>query len=344
MRSETQKHFIGYVYLILSIIICVAAPFIVRELYINEDTLYKKPFFIAYFCTIMYILYIVPAIWVNHSKNSKSLDPSTQSVVPYFPLKNGNSATIRLFILSTIIGAIGFVHSYFYNLGVEYTSVVSNFIIHDISDVIVFILCLLYLNWSFSWLRVLAIFVSIIGVSIIGYCDSHDTKNISPLLGDFFSIISTFFYALYLTLTKKYLDEEDIDWNLYFYYSGITVAVSWLPFLLFLHYTGIEPFELPNTLGWILLLIEGFFGYVLADYTLSLATVNLDPLLVDLGLGAISPLALIFDHYYEDITYEWLYLIGYGFVALSFVIIVLYDFYYEIPSKEEDEKREKLLN
>ncbi len=349
MNEAARKHIKGYFYLLITIILYVITPFFVKELYINRSMSYNKPFFIGYFCSVLYVLYGIPMFIQKMGQAGKQ--PKEALAVATLDSNPKALTDRRILTIALILGVVTLTNSYFFNLGVDYTSVVSNFIIHDTSDVFVFVGCMVLLKWKFSWVRMGAVLASVIGVLFIAYSDSKDKHQTSPLLGDMFSICSTVTYALIIILTKMYIeDEESMDWSKYFYYMGVTTAVIWLPVLLLLHVTGIEPFELPNQPAFILLMANGIFGYVLPDYSLSISTVLLDPLVVDLGLGVLTPISMIIDYYYENKTLDAMYLSGYGFILGSFVAVVIYDFMHEIPKesqglkeKQEDMKSEELM-
>jgi drug/metabolite transporter (DMT)-like permease len=74
------------------------------------------------------------------------------------------------------------------------------------------------------------------------------SKQISkPLFGDALALISAPFYAFYVTLLKvRIKNEERIDMQLFFGFVGLfNILLCW-PIGLILHWTRIEPFELPT--------------------------------------------------------------------------------------------------
>ena len=78
---------------------------------------------------------------------------------------------------------------------------------------------------------------------------------------------------------------------------------------------------------------NGIIAYALANYTFSYATVLLDPLLVDVGLGILAPVAMVLDYYYEGKEFDFIYIVGYGFVTAAFIILMIYDYFFEIQEQ-----------
>lgn len=343
MNEETKKHIKGYLYLFGGVSLCMIAPFIIKLIYVEDASKYNKPLFIVYFCTSIYIIYAIPILLRKFltKKDVKKELIQTNDII---------SSHWEIIKLAFIVQGVSTVHSYLYTLAILKTSVVSNMIIHDTSDSFIFVMCLFLLGWKFSWCRLTSVMVGNIGLMFVIMSDASDIKQASPIFGDCISIISTMFYGLTLTLAKKYIEDEDaIDWFYYYFYTGVMALIIGLPFLILWHYTGIEPFEWPSKTTLIFLAIEGISGYILTDYLLNLATVILDPLLVDIGMGLISPGGMVIDYIMEGKTYDYFYIIGYGLIVVSFLIVFYYDIMFTIPdeiekkqNQVEDEKNKEL--
>ena len=79
-----------------------------------------------------------------------------------------------------------------------------------------------------------------------------------PALGDRLALISALFYALYVILLKvRIKNEERIDMQLFFGFVGLfNIFLCW-PIGFILHWTGIEPFELPTKAAeWYTIIID----------------------------------------------------------------------------------------
>ncbi len=100
---------------------------------------------------------------------------------------------------------------------------------------------------------------SFVGVVLVSLSDSSQpqppepTTGTSylptmPLVGDAFALLSALFYALYVTLLKvRIRSESRIDMQLFFGFVGLFNILTCWPIGLFLHLTGVERFELPQT-------------------------------------------------------------------------------------------------
>lgn len=68
------------------------------------------------------------------------------------------------------------------------------------------------------------------------------------MLGDLLALFSALFYALYVILLKVRIREESrIDMQLFFGFVGLVNIICLWPMGFVLHFTGVEPFELPST-------------------------------------------------------------------------------------------------
>ena len=75
--------------------------------------------------------------------------------------------------------------------------------------------------------------------------DNHSPR---PLLGDLLALLSAIFYALYVILLKVRIREESrINMQLFFGFVGLTNILCCWPMGFFLHFIGVERFELPTT-------------------------------------------------------------------------------------------------
>ena len=99
------------------------------------------------------------------------------------------------------------------------------------------------------------------------------------------------------------------------------VALLW-PGLIILHYTGIEPFELPSARVFWMLVANGVIGTFLSDYLWLLAMLMTSPVVVTLGLSLTIPLAIFTDWVLgETLPAMAMYWSGALLVLASFVFI-----------------------
>jgi solute carrier family 35 protein F5 len=109
---------------------------------------------------------------------------------------------------------------------------------------------------SFSTLKLIAVCASVIGVALVSESDrgENPTNNLldpkaptAPLFGDFLALMSAMFYGCYTVLLKvKIQNESRVNMPLFFGFVGLFNLVLLWPMFGVLHWTGIEPFELPT--------------------------------------------------------------------------------------------------
>lgn len=70
-----------------------------------------------------------------------------------------------------------------------------------------------------------------------------------------------------------------------------------LPVFPVLHYSGIEPFEWPNSEAVAGLIVNAILGSVISDYCWAKSVVLLGPLLPTLGLALTFPISAVIDRF-----------------------------------------------
>lgn len=90
-------------------------------------------------------------------------------------------------------------------------------------------------------------------------------NQIESVSGDALALLSALFYALYVILLKVRVKEESrIDMQLFFGFVGLFNIMMLWPFVLILHFAGVETLGLPPTkAAWAGVLINvrrGFFS------------------------------------------------------------------------------------
>ncbi|KAI8090107.1 uncharacterized protein B0P05DRAFT_464336 [Gilbertella persicaria] len=178
-----------------------------------------------------------------------------------------------------------------------------------------------------SMVKVLAVCLSFVGVVFVSYSDQlvkHDGLDIpKPLIGDVLALCGALFYGCYTTLLKlKIGDESRIDMPLFFGFVGtFNVLLMW-PIFFFLHFMGIERFELPFSPSlWLMVILNAFVGTFLSDYLWLLAMLMTTPLVVTLGISMTIPLALVGDVVFKHFVPGVQYAIGAILVVAGFFVV-----------------------
>lgn len=103
------------------------------------------------------------------------------------------------------------------------------------------------------------------------------------------------------------------------------------PFMIVLHYTGVESFELPPVKVLLYLLVNGLIGTVLSDLLWSYAIFYTSPTVATVGLSLSIPLAIISELFLNKRTFSVFYLLGSALVLSAFLAV-------NITTREREKK------
>lgn len=140
------------------------------------------------------------------------------------------------------------------NASLAYTTVASSTILASMSGFFTLAIGAILKTESFSTLKLIAVCASVAGVALVSESDRSETNDllldpkapIAPLFGDFLALMSAVFYGCYTVLLKvKIQNESRVNMSLFFGFVGLFNLVLLWPMFGVLHWTGIEPFELP---------------------------------------------------------------------------------------------------
>ncbi|RHZ49971.1 hypothetical protein Glove_508g60 [Diversispora epigaea] len=213
------------------------------------------------------------------------------------------------------------------NASLTYTTVASSTILASTSGFFTLGIGSLAGIEKFTFIKLLAVFVSCIGVFLISIERPEDSQSdpVDPFFGDFLAILSAFFYGSYSVFLKLRIQRESrINMPLFFGFIGLfNIFLLW-PLFILLHLCGFEYFQLPsNGEIWTMITINALVGTFLSDYLWLLSILMTTPLVVTLGLSLTIPLALIGDIFFEGVLLNTGYLIGAllvlgGFLGINF--------------------------
>ncbi|KAG0260309.1 hypothetical protein DFQ27_003617 [Actinomortierella ambigua] len=211
------------------------------------------------------------------------------------------------------------------NASLAYTTVASSTILASMSGFFTLAIGAFMKTELFSTLKLLAVCSSVIGVILVSKSDhggelNEPTQPSAPLFGDFLALLSAMFYGCYTVLLKVRIQNESrVNMPLFFGFVGLfNLALLW-PVFGILHWTGIEPFELPqgSRIVW-MIAINALVGTFVSDYLWLLSMLMTSPLVVTLGLSLTIPLALLGDVVGYGRVLGTGYWIGAGLVLAGF--------------------------
>ncbi|KAL9599751.1 MAG: hypothetical protein Q9219_003634 [cf. Caloplaca sp. 3 TL-2023] len=210
--------------------------------------------------------------------------------------------------LSLQFSFLWFVANYFTAACLEYTTVSSSTILTSTSSIWTLLIGASFGVERFTFKKLIGVIASFAGVVLTSTVDisGENDKN----------------RGIYTTSMKKRVgDEARIRMMLFFGFVGLFNVVTLLPGFLIVHYTGIEPFELPPTKRiWTIILVNSFASLV-SDFCWAYSMLLTSPLVVTVGLSLTIPLSLVGQIILNAQQSSGIYWVGAGIVFLSFLFI-----------------------
>ncbi|EOX93950.1 hypothetical protein QUC31_004365 [Theobroma cacao] len=217
----------------------------------------------------------------------------------------GRWTRTRVAKVSLLICPFWFLAQLTFNLSLKYTTVTSNTILSSASSLFTFLVSLAFLGEKFTWVKLVSVLLCMAGTIIVGLGDSSNSKNLSvivsnPVLGDILALLSAALYAIYVTLIRKKLSDDDekhgrASMAQFLGFLGLFNLFIFLPFALILNVSKLEPF---NTLSWKqfgLIMGKGLLDNVLSDYLWAKAVLLTTTTVATAGLTIQVPLAAVVD-------------------------------------------------
>jgi len=139
-----------------------------------------------------------------------------------------------------------------YSLCVVFVAIVlqSNTILSSSSSLFTFLFSLALLNEQFKWSKLVSVLLCMVGTIVVTLADSTEVGGSFRRAGwgDILCLFSALAYALYSTLLRKRLPDEEAGEGkastaLFFGYLGLFNALLLAPVALVVHFTGVEPFH-----------------------------------------------------------------------------------------------------
>lgn len=170
------------------------------------------------------------------------------------PLSLGETARLSLEFC-----ILWFMANYFVAACLEHTTVASSTILTSTSSIFTLLLGCLVGVEIFTLRKLLGVLASLLGVVLISSVDlfgnNDNGRGLFPhksarqvALGDAMALLSAVLYGIYAVLMKKRIgDERRISMPVFFGLVGLFNVLLLWPGFLILHFTGVEPFELPPT-------------------------------------------------------------------------------------------------
>lgn len=128
----------------------------------------------------------------------------------------------------------------------------SNTILSSSSSLFTFLVSLAVLGEKFTCLKLVSVLLCMVGTIIVSLGDSKgriSSRASKPMLGDSLSLLSAAMYAIYVTLIRKKIPDEEsgegqVSMAQFLGFVGLFNLFIFLPVALVLDFTRIEPFHM----------------------------------------------------------------------------------------------------
>ena len=142
----------------------------------------------------------------------------------------------------------------------------SNTILSTSSSLFTFLFSLAFLGEKFTWLKLAGVLLCMGGTIIVSLGDSEtglSVINSNPILGDILALTSSAMYAVYVTLIRKKLPDDEkngqVSMAQFLGFLGFFNTIFFFPVLLVLNFTKRESFTALNWKQFGLIVGKGLF-------------------------------------------------------------------------------------
>ncbi|PIK52610.1 putative solute carrier family 35 member F5 [Apostichopus japonicus] len=179
---------------------------------------------------------------------------------------------------------------------------------------------------KFTLTKLVSVLACIAGVFLVVFSKEPELGDYQ--LGAAWGMSSSIFYAIYLVMLRRKVDNEDkLDIPMFFGFVGLFNFILIWPGIFVLHYSSFETFEFPSWKVWVYLVLNGLFGTVLSEVLWLWGCFLTSSLIGTLSLSLTIPLTVLVEIYYSDMSYNLLFFIGCAPVVVSFLLVSLLHYY-----------------
>ncbi|XP_062078726.1 thiamine-repressible mitochondrial transport protein THI74 [Humulus lupulus] len=217
----------------------------------------------------------------------------------------GRWTRTRMARVSLLICPFWFLAQLTFNFSLKYTTVTSNTILSSASSLFTFLVSLAFLGETFTWVKLISVLLCMGGTIIVSLGDSQTGSSdiaSNPLLGDIFALASAGLYAVYITLIRKKLPDDENDEKSghpsmaqFLGFLGLFNLIIFFPVALILNFTKLEPFSMLTRKQFGLIIGKGLLDNVLSDYLWAKAVILTTTTVATAGLTIQVPMAAIVD-------------------------------------------------
>lgn len=127
----------------------------------------------------------------------------------------------------------------------------SNTILSTASSLFTFLVSVVFLGEKFTWVKLLSVLLCMGGTIIVSLGDSKSGISVAasnPIVGDILALLSSAFYAVYITLIRKKLPDDDdeksgqVSMAQFLGFLGFFNLLIFFPVILVLNFAKLELF------------------------------------------------------------------------------------------------------
>ncbi|RKP07778.1 hypothetical protein THASP1DRAFT_16580 [Thamnocephalis sphaerospora] len=307
---------------LVGVIACwVGSSFAVSNIFVDHK--YNKPFFLTYFNTCTFTLYL-GVYWVLYGRPSQQRWDRQVDKADERRMTLGEIAQV-----SAKFCVLWFAANLMQNASLAYTSVASSTVMSSTSGLFTLLIGALVGVERVSLLRCVAVLGSLAGIALVVNAPGHDagrgggsTSDLPrQLFGDVLALLGAFFYGCYSVLLKCQMRNDTRQDNMLFLgLVGLLNMLGLWPVIVGLDWLGVETFALPSSgTVWAIILGNAFIGTFLSDYLWLVAVLLTSPLVVTLGIAFTIPITLMGDILFKGLVIGSTYWLGAALVLLGFV-------------------------
>lgn len=339
-----HDHAKGLFLILLVAFIWVASAELIQHIF--GASAFDKPFFLTYFSTVLFAIYLVgfcvlpswraaifalPAPDPHHAYTGLSpasdTDDKEEALASAFTSASQPPPATAVGVFNAeqtrsvalFLAPIFFLSNYTFNIGLARTSVASSSTIATLSTLFGLLLGTLTGVERFSLAKLAAALLTVAGVAVVSWSDNTQ-RGSTTLLGDGVSVLSAFIFGVYaIQLKKRVPSEHCASMAMMFGYMGAYVAVLGWPFLFLLHWTDVETFAVPSGRVVALLALNALVGTVLSEYLWARSVALTTPVIATLALSLTLPLSLVSDVFFLGKHFSWPYYSGVALVLVGFI-------------------------
>ncbi|KAK9721915.1 hypothetical protein K7432_003036 [Basidiobolus ranarum] len=240
-----------------------------------------------------------------------------------------NSTVLHLTYTSIALATLLTAGSYLWYVALGLTTMARLTAIYNTSCFFAYGFSLFILNEKFMFSKIIALAVSIAGVVVMSFGESHAESSTfasykaTMVLGDVVSCVCALLIGLYEVVYKKYTvipEKPSILFTNFF--TGLigvmTFSLQWIPILV-LHLTGVEPFVVPSKEILTYLCLNAFLGVAYNGCFMSVITLT-SPTFAALGIILTIPAVAMADFLVNGISVTTIELVGGAFIIAGFGI------------------------